>query len=72
MKSKMGKDVKLPPLMLFEKSGLRRKRRECLMEEAGGWDGGWGRRRLGRNFEVPGLVRRQRLEWFQDFDLVTL
>lgn len=69
---KTGKDVKLPPLMLFEKSGLSRKRRGCLTEEVGGWVGGWGRRRLGRHFEAPALVRRQRLlEWFQDFDLVT-
>lgn len=72
MKSKMGKNVKLPLFILLEKSGLCRKREECLMAEADGWDGGQGRRRLEGTSEAPALNRRQRLRWFQDFDLVTL
>ena len=46
------------------------ERWECLMGEAGRWDGGQRRRSLGRTSEAPALNRRQRLGWIQDFDLV--
>lgn len=68
----MGKNVKPPTDILFEKSRLSSKSGECLLEEAGGGDGSQGRSRLGRDFEAPILVRWQGPGWFQDLDLVTL
>lgn len=46
----MGKNVKPPTDILFEKSRLSSKSGECLLEEAGGGDGSQGRSRLGRDF----------------------
>lgn len=58
MKSKMCKYMKPPAFIPLEKRGASSKRGECSMEEAGGWDGGQSRRRLGRDFKAPVLVRR--------------
>lgn len=52
MSSTMGKSVKPPTFILSEKGGLSSKRGRCLMEEAGAWDGGQGKKRLGRDFRL--------------------